>query len=86
MQISNKQFGGSMEIKIGIASLAKSGAEYCGDSYSLVERLGGMTLILSDGHGNTAADICRKRHQYMDSGPCIRDLDCGKHHRRADTV
>ena len=54
-QISNKQFGGSMEIKIGIASLAKSGAEYCGDSYSLVERLGGMTLILSDGHGNTAA-------------------------------
>ncbi len=44
-----------MEIKIGIASLAKSGAEYCGDSYSLVERLGGMTLILSDGHGNTAA-------------------------------
>ena len=44
-----------MEIKIGIASIAKSGAEFCGDSYSLVERLGGMTLILSDGHGNTAA-------------------------------
>ena len=44
-----------MEIKIGIASVAKSGAEYCGDSHSLVERRGGMTLILSDGHGNTAA-------------------------------
>ena len=44
-----------MEIKIGIASIAKSGAEYCGDSHSLVERRGGMTLILSDGHGNTAA-------------------------------
>ena len=37
-------------------------------------------------HGNTAADICRKRNQYMDSGPCIRGLVCGKHHRRADTV
>ena len=44
-----------MEIKIGIASIAKSGAEYCGDSHSLVERRGGMTMILSDGHGNTAA-------------------------------
>ena len=44
-----------MEIKIGIAGITKSGAEYCGDSHSLVERRGGMTLILSDGHGNTAA-------------------------------
>lgn len=44
-----------MEIKIGIAGIAKDGAEYCGDSYSLVERQGGLTLILSDGHGNTAA-------------------------------
>lgn len=44
-----------MEIKIGIASIAKRDAEYCGDSHSLVERGGGMTLVLSDGHGNTAA-------------------------------
>ena len=44
-----------MEIKIGIASIAKNGAEYCGDSHSLVERRGGMTMILSDGHGNTPA-------------------------------
>ncbi|MBR1760141.1 MAG: SpoIIE family protein phosphatase [Schwartzia sp.] len=44
-----------MEIKIGIAGITKSGAEYCGDSHSLVERGGGMTMILSDGHGNTAA-------------------------------
>ena len=44
-----------MEIKIGIASIVKSGADYCGDSHSLVERRGGMTMILSDGHGNTAA-------------------------------
>ena len=44
-----------MEIKIGIASITKTGAKYCGDSHSLVERRGGMTMILSDGHGNTAA-------------------------------
>ncbi len=44
-----------MEIKIGIATIVKHDAEYCGDSYSLVERPGGMALLLSDGHGNTAA-------------------------------
>ncbi len=44
-----------MEIKVGIAGIAKHGSEFCGDSYSLVERQGGVTVILSDGHGNTAA-------------------------------
>ena len=46
----------SMEIKIGVASVRKSGAEYCGDSFCVAERPdGGMALILADGHGNTPA-------------------------------
>ncbi len=45
-----------MEIKISVASVRKSGAEYCGDSFCVAERPdGGMALVLADGHGNTPA-------------------------------